>query len=138
MQNRYGKAVGTVDFTQSPNGVLANINLHHLPEGWHAIHIHGKGDCSAVDFTSAEGHAAGHHAKGHGFMVAGKAHAGDMPNIWVNEDDHAKVQYFLPKLQLSELLDADGAAVIVHADADDYTSQPSGAAGARIACGVLR
>lgn len=135
--NTSGAPVGHVDLKQGPNGVLANIDLHHVPTGWHGIHIHGTGDCTSKDFTSAGGHASSHHA-GHGFMVAGWPHAGDMPNIWANHDAQAKVHYFLPHLNLSDVLDEDGAAIILHAGADDYRSQPSGDAGARIACGVIR
>jgi len=142
VKNRHGKLLGNAHFQQGPNGVLAEIDLRGLPTGWHAIHVHGVGLCNAADFESAGAHAAGHahhgHAVNHGFLSHGKSHAGDMPNIWVHRDGTAKVNYFLKHAYLHDLLDHDGASVIVHEKGDDYISQPSGAAGGRIACGVLQ
>jgi Cu-Zn family superoxide dismutase len=134
--------LGTVVLIEGTQGVLAKIDLQDVPQGWHAIHFHGSGHCNAADFSSAGGHAvhidkeAGL-ADSHGFLRGDGHHAGDMPNVWAHEDGTVKVHYFLRGLRLNMLLDDDGAAVIMHEGADDYISQPSGAAGARIACGAL-
>ena len=71
-------------------------------------------------------------------MMGSTQHVGDMPNVWVSQNQEARVDYFLSGVTIGALLDGSGAAVVVHDQADDYTSQPSGDAGPRIACGVLR
>lgn len=136
LKNAEGQGAGTVTLTEGPNGLLADIALNGIAAGWHAVHIHETGDCGADGFTSAGGHAS--HGEAHGFMVENGMHPGDMPNLWAHADGTVQAQYFLPGLKLAQLLDADGAAVIVHADSDDYRGQPSGNAGERIACGVLK
>ena len=78
--------------------------------------------------------------KQHGFMVAEGMHAGDLPNLDVPANGKIRFEYFDPHATLSgenTVFDADGSAVVVHAKADDYKSQPSGDAGDRVACGVL-
>lgn len=142
VKNREGGELGQVMLIEGPRGTLAKIHLSNIPAGWHAIHLHESGDCSADDFTSASGHAiamdeADHYGKEHGFLSGHVQHAGDMPNIWAGEDGIVKVHYYLEGLALEQVLDEDGASVIVHEGADDYVSQPSGAAGPRIACGVV-
>jgi Cu-Zn family superoxide dismutase len=110
-----------------------------LTPGWHAIHVHEKGDCSSKDFNSAGAHAnPQQHA--HGALDKEGMHAGDMPNVWAHADGVSKSQFFLHGVRLkgdAGLLDEDGAAVVIHASADDHSSQPSGAAGDRVACGVI-
>lgn len=131
-----GDISGTVDITPTASGVmLVAIDLAGVPAGEHAVHIHETGDCSSADFKSAGGHLAGD-AK-HGVMVEGGPHPGDLPNATVGADGVLKVGHFNERLTAEQLSDADGAAFIVHAGADDYESQPSGAAGDRIACGVF-
>lgn len=108
------------------------------PGSQHAIHIHEKGDCSAADASSAGGHfnPAG---QPHGKVDAGAHHAGDMDNITANAQGIAAVDLHAsgPVLGGSAANDAIGKAVIVHGDPDDYTSQPAGNAGPRVACGVI-
>ncbi len=137
LKNADYKAIGHVKFEQGSNGVLVGISAQNISEGWHAIHVHEIGDCSGEGFKSTGGHAAGAHSHHHGFMEGKGLHAGDMPNIWAHADGSSKAQAFLHDVKLTDLLDEDGAAVIIHENADDYASQPSGAAGARIACGVI-
>jgi len=109
------------------------------PNSTHAIHIHEKGDCSAADASSAGGHfnPAG---VNHGRMSTPPHHAGDMDNIVADAKGVAKVDAHAsgPVLGGGAPNDAIGRAVIVHASADDYTSQPAGDAGARVACGVIQ
>ncbi len=131
-----GTSNGTVTFTEGPAGLLATIEVNGLTPGWHAIHVHEKADCTAPDFKSTGNHAAPIKHK-HGYMIKGGMHAGDMPNIWVRDDGIAKAQAFMPGIFLKTLLDKDGAAVIIHAKADDYTTQPTGDAGDRISCGPI-
>lgn len=104
----------------------------------HGFHIHEHGDCSAADASSAGGHfnPAG---SVHGRMDQGAHHAGDIDNIVANAQGVARVNMHIPGLTLGTgaANDVAGRAIVVHADADDYTSQPAGNAGKRIACGVI-
>jgi Cu-Zn family superoxide dismutase len=108
------------------------------PGSTHAIHIHEKGDCSAADASSAGGHF-NPTGEPHGKVGTATHHAGDMNNIVANGEGVAKVNVHAQGVVLGggAANDAVGKAVIVHAAADDYTSQPSGNAGARVACGVI-
>jgi Cu-Zn family superoxide dismutase len=109
------------------------------PGSTHAIHIHEKGDCSAADATSAGGHfnPAG---KPHGRVGQGDHHGGDMDNITANGEGVATVNVHAQGVVLGggAANDVIGRAVIVHAAQDDYTTQPTGNAGARVACGVVK
>ncbi|NJL01554.1 MAG: superoxide dismutase family protein [Spirulinaceae cyanobacterium SM2_1_0] len=136
-----GQPLGAVTLTEVQNGVLLDLDLSGLPAGWHAFHIHQTGACSP-DFTAAGGHEHGA-ADTHGFFSEDGPGAGDMSNHWLADDGILKAQVFNPRVTVvgagdrTELLDTDGSAIILHSGADDYESQPSGAAGARIACGVI-
>ncbi|MBD9370500.1 superoxide dismutase family protein [Xanthomonas sp. XNM01] len=109
------------------------------PLGRFGFHVHERGDCSAVDASSAGGHfnpaAAPHGRAGHGAH-----HAGDMDNIEADAEGVARVNVHLRGVTLGGTAanDIAGRAVIVHADPDDYQSQPTGNAGARLACGLVR
>lgn len=131
-----GTSHGTVTVTPTESGqALVRIDLSGLPAGDHAIHVHETGDCSAADFTSAGGHLADGHD--HGVMAANGPHPGDIPNVTVAEDGTATMEFFNAMLTPDLMMDDDGAAFIVHAGTDDYSSQPAGDAGDRIACGVF-
>jgi Cu-Zn family superoxide dismutase len=108
------------------------------PGSTHAIHIHDKGDCSAADASSAGGHF-NPTGQAHGKVDSAAHHAGDMNNLVAAADGVARVDLHAsgPTLGTGAATDAIGRALIVHAAADDYTSQPSGNAGARVACGVI-
>ena len=108
------------------------------PNSTHGIHIHEKGDCSAADASSAGGHF-NPGARPHGKVGAGAHHGGDMDNIVANAEGVAAVDVHARGVTLGggASNDAVGRAVVVHAAADDYTSQPAGNAGARVACGVI-
>ncbi|MEI2432111.1 superoxide dismutase family protein [Lysobacter yananisis] len=109
------------------------------PNSTHAIHIHEKGDCSAADATSAGGHF-NPAAQPHGQVDRGAHHAGDMDNLVANAEGVAKVDAHASGVTLGGGApnDVAGRAVIVHASADDYKTQPTGNAGARLACGVIK
>lgn len=127
---------GAVTLTPTASGqMVVAIDLTGVPAGEHAIHIHTTGDCSAADFTSAGGHLAGD--KAHGVMDAAGPHPGDLPNVTVAADGVLTATFFNALLTPDLVNDDDGAAFIMHAGTDDYTSQPAGDAGARIACGVF-
>lgn len=136
-----GTVLGTVTFTATESGVVGIVvAVEGLAAGVHAIHVHETGDCSAEDFSSAGDHLAAGHA--HGILSVDGPHPGDLPNLYVGATGDAKVDYFNDRISLNEgvegsLFDTDGSAVVIHAGADDYGSEPSGDAGGRIACGVI-
>lgn len=136
-----GKPLGMVMLQDTPTGVLVTTDLKGLPGGEHGFHFHEKGLCEpSGKFASAGGHFAAGLAK-HGLMVEGGPHGGDMPNQRVGADGMLKSQVFNTGVRLGagprSLNDVDGSALVIHAAADDYKSQPSGAAGDRIACAVI-
>jgi superoxide dismutase, Cu-Zn family len=135
-----GKTVGEATLEQTPNGVLIKANLTGLPPGDHAFHIHEVGKCEPP-FESAGGHF-NPTGKKHGRDNPQGAHAGDLPNIQVMDGRPAKVEVVARDISLDggpgSLFDGDGAALVIHAKADDGKTDPSGNAGDRIACGVIR
>ncbi|WP_210165797.1 superoxide dismutase family protein [Candidatus Filomicrobium marinum] len=141
LQNVDGQVVGIVALRQTDTGgVWLNASFSNLPFGTHAFHIHEAGECEG-DFKSAGGHYAPA-GNNHGVLQKDGPHAGDLPNIHVPADGRLNVEVFAPNIDLARnakntLFDEDGSALVVHAGVDDYKSQPSGDAGARIACGVV-
>jgi Cu-Zn family superoxide dismutase len=140
--NAQGNATGTATLIETPSGVLISLDLRGLPTGEHAFHIHEKGVCNTADkFMSAGGHFNAH-VKKHGFLVEGGPHAGDMPNQVVALDGILRANVLNPNVTLKagagSLFGPDGTALVIHDRADDYSSQPAGNAGDRIACGVIK
>lgn len=134
-----GNELGTLTLVEEGAGIAVSGTLRGLPPGTHAIHIHAVGQC-APPFQSSGGHWNPTNRQ-HGTANAQGPHLGDLPNFTVLADGTADVRATTPggSLQgMNALLDADGAAVVVHADADDNRTDPAGNAGARIACGVVQ
>jgi Cu-Zn family superoxide dismutase len=145
LKDANNKDVGTVELLETVSGtVLVKLAAKGLPPGEHAFHIHEKGACDAAGkFVSAGPHLSA--GKSHGILHENGPHPGDLPNIQVQSDGTAKTEIFLTDksggdswIKTVGLLDADGSAVVIHAGVDDYSSQPAGQAGDRIACGVLQ
>ncbi|WP_415393255.1 superoxide dismutase family protein [Paracoccus sp. SJTW-4] len=131
-----GEAFGTVTVAETASGQIhLSFTLENLPEGTRAIHIHETGSCEPPGFDSAGGHLTG--GRDHGAQAPGGMHAGDMPNITIGADGSYQGEVLTDNVTMDEVLDSDGSAIVIHADADDYISQPAGNAGDRIACGVL-
>ncbi|MHB1223320.1 MAG: superoxide dismutase family protein [Gemmatimonadaceae bacterium] len=138
LRDSAGREIGTVTLTDAADGITVSGTLSGLPPGDHAIHLHTTGQCEAP-FASAGGHWNPTNRQ-HGTQNPEGPHLADMPNFTVAADSSASLQATTPGGTLrgeNALLDSDGAAVVVHADADDYRSDPAGNAGARIACGVV-
>ena len=131
-----GTAIGSIEIMAAPSGMNhIVVTAEGIEPGVHGIHLHETGLCEG-DFTSAGGHIAGDAQ--HGVMVEGGPHPGDMPNAHVQDDGVLAVEVFSDAFSIEEhLMDADGSAFIIHAGADDYASQPSGEAGARVGCAVI-
>ena len=129
-----GASYGTVTAAPTPSGLmLVTVTLSGAPSGIHGVHLHETGTCTPPDFESAGGHIAGDHD--HGVMTETGSHPGDMPNIYIPEAGELTVEYFVPGITTEMLTDDDGAAFVVHAQPDDYSGQPSGNSGDRVACG---
>jgi len=128
---------GWVSFTEEPGGALVWLEVEDAPPGWHAVHVHEVGDCSSEDGKSAGGHF-NPMGVAHGAPHAAVHHAGDLGNMFVDEDGNGLHVLFAPGLTVAE---GDhsvvGRAIIIHAGADDLVSQPTGAAGGRIGCGEI-
>ena len=128
---------GTVTFIQMSEGVRVQANITGLAAGTaHGFHVHQYGDCSASDGTSAGGHFNPHGAD-HAGPDAASRHVGDLGNIPVNDAGEATYDRVDTQLAFEGESSIIGRAVIVHGGTDDLSSQPSGAAGPRIACGVI-
>lgn len=131
------KVIGEVNFEQVGSKVRVTAQVIRLPaNGEFGFHIHEVGDCSSGDGMSAKGHF-NPFGKPHG--KGAERHAGDMPNLKSDAKGKAKLSAELDIITLKPgPASIIGRAVIVHAQPDDYTTQPTGDAGARIACGVIR
>jgi Cu-Zn family superoxide dismutase len=139
LKDKDGKEVGRVALTKTPSGVLLNVTLTGVSPGDHAFHVHAVGKCEPPDFKSAGPHFNPDQTK-HGVMNLEGPHSGDMPNLHVPDSGKLQVEILNTLVSLDEaaaLLDEDGSALVVHAVADDYKTDPAGNAGDRIACGVV-
>ena len=140
-----GSPVGTSSFTQRGNKVLLQAEVRNLSPGFHGFHVHAVGNCDAATaFTSAGGH----------LNPAGSTHgdhAGDLPSMYVNQDGTGSISVWVDRFTLASLADADGSALVVHAEPDNFAHIPdrygltldettlnTGDAGARIACGLVQ
>jgi Cu-Zn family superoxide dismutase len=142
LAGRDGHALGTANFVATSHGVLIELDLKGLAPGAHAIHIHTSGNCDAkVAFTSAGPDLGTAPTKLHGFLAPHGPHAGDLPNEYAAGDGTLHASVISNAISLGNgkksIFDRDGAAIIVHAKADDYVSQPAGNSGDRVACGVI-
>ena len=133
-----GSEVGTAQIQPTPNGVLFTVEVTGLPaEQWVGFHIHETGECDA---TTHHDSAGGHFNPGdveHGYLSETGPHAGDMPNIWVDASGTARAQVLNTLVSAEGDNAISGRALMIHAGADDYASQPTGDAGDRLACAVI-
>lgn len=132
-----GTAIGTVRVMVTPGGLTLKLDAKGLPPGEIGMHIHEVGRCDGSDFKSAGAHwnPAG---KQHGRLNPMGRHAGDLGNLWVDASGRVRMDYLPdPAANVPSPLDADGAALVIHAQQDDEKTDPSGNSGARIACAVL-
>lgn len=135
--NTSGQSIGSVRAWQTAGGVTFRIDASGLPHGVHGVHVHAVGRCDPPEFTSAGSHWNPANRK-HGANNPAGPHAGDMRNVEVAANGTLGTTVVLPRASMATLLDADGAALVLHAAADDYATDPSGNSGARIACAVIQ
>ena len=140
LHDAQGQEVGKATLEETPNGVLIALDVSNIPAGPHAFHIHAVGKCEPP-FKSAGGHFNPAH-KQHGIENPKGMHAGDSPNLHVPASGKLETEVLATEVTLAggkdnSLFDEDGSALVIHAGPDDYRSDPAGAAGPRIACGVI-
>lgn len=142
IEARSGSSVhGTAEFKLDDGGVEMKLRVTGLtPNGTHAIHLHEKGDCSAPDASSAGGHwnpTSSPHGK---WGDDGKFHHGDIGNLVANAKGEAEIEVETKLWTIGgdPGTDVRGKAIVIHEKVDDFTTQPTGAAGGRIGCGVIR
>ncbi len=134
-----GAPAGSATIVTDGDGLKLIVAAENLPAGVHGVHVHTMGKCEAPGFATAGGHL-NPLGKMHGSDNPMGSHLGDLPNITVRADGTATLSIRLPgdaATLTAALFDADGTAIVIHAAADDYKTDPSGNSGARIACGVL-
>ena len=138
-----GNVVGDAILEESDGSVTVTVSVDGLSPGEHGVHVHTIGRCEVTAdgaFTSAGGHF-NPDGRSHGLENPAGPHAGDLPNMTVGADGRGTLTATTDRFTLAagdrSVFDADGAAIVVHASADDMRSDPAGDAGARVACGVL-
>lgn len=141
MMNTQGRNIGSAQFSKTEEGVMIKLNLRGLEPGVYAVHIHDQGTCAGPDFKSA-----GEHfnplGKQHGFLNPEGPHAGDLPNIMVQEDGTVRDEFVTGLITLDEgepnsILDKE-TTLVIHSAADDYVTEPSGDSGDRVSCGPIQ
>ncbi|CAM4485396.1 Cu-Zn family superoxide dismutase [Paenibacillus endophyticus] len=139
--NGEGKQIGSAQLVQKADKVFVHIEAEKLAPGKHGVHFHSVGKCDTPDFKSAGDHY-NPGGKQHGFNNPKGYHNGDLPNIEVGANgkviaDIASADVTLLKDKPNSLLKEGGTSLIIHEKADDYTTDPSGNSGNRVACGII-
>ena len=138
LQNANGIPVGSAVLTAADQSLTLNLAAASLPAGGHGLHLHMIGKCEVPTFSSAGGHLnpEGHL---HGTANTAGSHLGDLPNLTIDAQGAGALSIRLRGTRAdleAALFDSNGSAIVVHADPDDYKTDPSGNSGSRIACGV--
>ena len=139
LKDAKGQTVARAELSEGANGVVVRLRFESAMAGERAFHVHQIGKCDPPAFDSAGTHFNPTKMT-HGILSDKGPHAGDLPNVTVPTGGKGEVQMFVHGVQFggaNGLMDADGAALVMHAKPDDYRTDPSGSAGDRIACGVI-
>lgn len=140
IRDAMGQTRARATATESGDSIRVRVEAVQMAPGAYGTHVHTTGRCDAPGFDSAGGHW-NPTGRQHGRDNPQGEHKGDLPNLLVGTDGRGSFEFTIPGASISQgpnrLLDADGAAVVIHAGPDDYRTDPSGNSGARVACGVL-
>ena len=135
------RVVGQATLTEVGGGVRIVLEASGLRPGPKGVHLHAAGACEPPAFASAGDHFNPHH-KGHGLLNPSGPHAGDLPNVTIDADGKGRLETFTERVSLgpgpASLFDDDGTALVIHAAPDDFTTDPSGRSGSRVACGIVK
>ena len=135
-----GRSIARATASTVASGVRVRVEANGLAPGSYGVHVHAVGRCDPPGFESAGPHWNPANRQ-HGTQNPAGPHMGDLPNLLVGADGQGSFEMTIPEARLgggaSAMLDADGAAIVVHAGPDDYRTDPSGNSGSRIACGVF-
>ncbi len=135
-----GSQLAVASAVQQNDGLRISVSASGLRPGSYGLHVHAVGRCDTPDFTSAGPHW-NPTMRQHGSQNPQGPHRGDLPNLIVGANGQGEIAFTIPDARLSGgvggMLDADGAAIVVHAGPDDYRTDPSGNSGPRIGCGVF-
>jgi Cu-Zn family superoxide dismutase len=135
-----GEARGQASATQAGDSIRVRLKAANMAPGTYAVHLHTTGRCDPPGFETAGPHW-NPTAQQHGKNNPAGMHKGDLPNLTIGTDGRGTLDMTVPGAWVAgggaPLLDGDGAAIVVHQKPDDYRTDPSGNAGARIACGVF-
>jgi Cu-Zn family superoxide dismutase len=138
----HGQSVGQAHFRAAPHGVLIELRVAGLAPGPHAVLLHDKGICDpATGFASAGPVLDFELGRAHGYFAKGGPKPGDLPLQFAGADGVLHASFYSTAISLGEgrrsIFGRQGVSIIVHAASDDYSSQPEGHAGARLACGPI-
>jgi Cu-Zn family superoxide dismutase len=140
LRDATGQPVGTALLTQHGASVRLTVQASGLTPGRHGVHVHAVGRCDPPEFTSAGGHF-NPLGRRHGLATSDGPHAGDLPNLVADQAGRTRYEATTDQLSLgpgpTSLFDADGSALVIHAQEDDQRTDPTGNSGARVACGVI-
>ncbi|MBM7704632.1 superoxide dismutase family protein [Metabacillus iocasae] len=141
IHNDVGDKVGTITVEEEADGVKLDFKMDGLPPGEHGVHIHEKGNCDAPEFKTAGNHF-NPDQKPHGLLHPEGAHAGDLPNIIVEDDGKFEGSLTAPGVTMKEgkmslMKRMEGSSIVITNKPDDGMTQPSGDSGKRIACGII-
>jgi Cu-Zn family superoxide dismutase len=134
------RVVGQATLTEVVGGVRVVVEARGLPPGEKGVHVHAIGKCEGPSFASAGDHF-NPLDKQHGLMNPAGSHAGDLPNITITAEGTGRLESLTDRVTLAagtgSVFDDDGSALVIHGAPDDFKTDPTGNAGARIACGVI-
>ena len=132
-----GSAAGVATLSQRSDGLWLRIAADAPGRGTYGMHVHAVGRCDGPEFTTAGPHW-NPAMKQHGRDNPMGAHSGDMPNVTANADGKLVIETRLTGTIFAQVLDTDGASVVIHEKPDDYKTDPSGNSGKRLICGVFK
>jgi superoxide dismutase, Cu-Zn family len=134
------RVVGQATLTEVGGGVRIVLEASGFRPGPKGVHLHAVGKCEPPAFVSAGDHFNPRNTQ-HGLLNPSGPHAGDLPNITIDDDGKGRLETFTERVSLgpgsASLFDDDGTALVIHADPDDFTTEPSGRSGPRVACGIV-